>query len=284
MSLYGSFCLYGLDISEALRDEQTDSLRILGKNITKGNESAKDALNHVIDGSPPSTNVGVTRLLGGNGVIARIDACREMLPWEFYDQWDSDYEAIIKNNSIGFSELEKTCLSIWAILEQEIEFTADYWAPKAHWAIRRWSSNFFLHLGALMEDRTAFKSELDEFSGLLDVVANQEPTIETKDKIHNLEKQLERLLNSISNRNSSSTVNLSHSVTLTGDWVKTNLKPKIDTTKRSGGLFLSIGFNKNEFASLNALIYLWLKRCEEGRLDRRCFPSELLTGVNRCPS
>ena len=281
MSLFGSFYPHGLEMSDDIRHGQIDSLRILGEKINTDNGQAKDALNHVICGHSPSTDVGVTRLLGSNGVIAHIDPCREVLPWEFYEQWDSDFDAINEIDSVGFGELEKLCLSIWKTLEQKIEITVDHWTTQMYWAVRRWSSNFLLHLGALVEDRSAYKSELDEFSELLELVAKQkdQPNVETRDKVRRLENQLEKLLDSVSNKDSSGTVDLSNTVTLTGDWVQSNLKPKITTTKTSGCLYLSIGFNENEYASLNALMFLWLKRCEEGKLDRRCFPLELLTGV-----
>ena len=52
-------------------------------------------------------------------------------------------------------------------LEDKIEFMAKHRAPEAHWAIRRWSSNFFLHLGALVEGYSAWADDLDQYAQLL---------------------------------------------------------------------------------------------------------------------
>ena len=168
MCLFGSYCPYGLEASDSLRKKQLAALGMLHETIGDEDSNVKAAVYHVIHCRPPSTDVGITRLLGSSGVIASVDPTGEALPAKFYDYWDSDFKAIPRGNMSGFGAIEEACASIWKKLEQEVEFTADHWAPEAHWAIRRWSSNFFLHLGALVEGRSAWAAELDNFAELLE--------------------------------------------------------------------------------------------------------------------
>jgi hypothetical protein len=77
----------------------------------------------------------------------------------------------------------------------------------------------------------------------------------------------------------SSSVPLSDSVTLAGQWVREKLRPKTVGSEASGSVSLAIQFEGGERAVFAALMYLWLTRRVEGKLDARCFPQELLAGV-----
>lgn len=281
MCLFGSYCPHGLEASDSLRKEQLAALRMLHEAIGDEDSNVKAAIYHVIHGRAPSTDVGVTRLLGSSGVIASVDPAGEALPAEFYECWDSDFEAIPQSNLSGFGAIEEACTLIWRKLEQGIEFAAEHWAPEAHWAIRRWSSNFFLHLGALVDGRSAWAVELDDFAELLELVnlPHGRRTLDEKRKIRDLDKGLEELLDSISGKDAAGTVQLSDTVTLAGDWVRSELKPKTVASEESGSVSLAIEFHGEERAVLGALMYLWLTRRAEGKLDRRCFPLELLVGA-----
>lgn len=281
MCLFASYCPHGFEASDALRKRQLDALQMLVKDIGGEDSETSEAIRHVIDGSSPSTDVGVTRLLGRDGVIANIDPCREALPAEFYDCWDSGFEAIRQRNPIGFGAIEVACASVWGKLEQGIEFTAEHWASEAHWAIHRWSSNYFLHLGALVEGRSAWATELDNFAELLDLM-NRSPdhrTLQDKRKIQRLNKELEGLLDAVGDRRVEGAIQLSDTVTLAGRWVGDKLKPRTVASEESGSVSLAIDFQGGEQAILGAHMYLWLTRRAAGKLDARCFPRKLLVGA-----
>ena len=281
MCLFGSFCPYGLEVSDSIRKEQLYALGQLHEAIGDSSPEVQAAIRHVIHREPPSTDVGVTRLLGSSGAIASIDPTREALPKIFYDFWDSDFEAILQSNLSNFGSIEEECTTIWRKLEQGIEFASEHWAPKAHWAIRRWSSNFLLHFGALIEGYSAWGPELDDFAKLLELVnlPKDQRNLDDKRKIRVLEKELEELLDSIAGKEYAGTVQLSENAFLAGDWVNFKLKPKTDARKESGSVSLSIVFDGKEHSVLSALMYFWLTRRAEGKLDQRCFPLELLAGA-----
>lgn len=281
MCLFTSHCPYGLEASDPLRKRQLEALRVLHDVLKDVDVEATAAVHHVISAHPPSIDVGVTRLLGRDGVIASLDPCREALPGEFYERWDSDYEAIPMDDLMAFGAIEQACVSIWGKLAQGIELAAEHSASEAYRALRRWSSNYLLHLGALVEGRSTWAVELDKFANLLDLVHRPPAlrSLEEKRSIRELDKGIEELLDAVSGQEAAGTVYLSETVRLAGGWVREKLKPRTVSTEESGSVSLAIEFEGGERAILGAPMYLWLTRRAAGRLDARCFPQELLGGA-----
>jgi len=282
MSLFVSCSPLGLETIERLRNRQLDAFHKLKNDIDERNTRTRAAIEHVIVYQPPSTDVGVTRLLGENGIMASLDPCRETLTAEFYDRWDLDFvEAVPTSGSPCLTEIERTCFLIWKELEESLELASDYSVSEAHWALRRWSSNFLLHLGALLEGRSAWAKELDDFATLLGLMAKPlaSRSLEDRRKIRALDANLENILNSSMGNQAPSTIELSAAVTLAGPWVSDNLKPKMVGSKASGSVSLTIEFSEGEQAVFAARMYLWLTRRAEGKLDPRCFPQEILAGI-----
>jgi hypothetical protein len=281
MSLFASYSPYGLEVDNKLLRQQLEAFRGLCEAIGESNPRAHAAIRRVVESHPPSTDVGVTRLLGENGIIASLDPCREALPSEFYDRWDSDFDAVPIGDSPCFTEIELNCLLIWKEMEESLELASDHSVPECYWALRRWSSNFLLHFGALIEGRTAWSEELDMFADLLSLVAKplHERSIDDKRTIRQLDTQLESLLNVATGDQPGSTIPLSEAVTLVGRWVREKMKPKTVASEASGSVSLAIQFEGGERAVFAAPMYLWLTRRAEGKLDARCFPRELISGV-----
>lgn len=280
MCLFASYCPYGLEAPDSLRKRQLKAFKVLHESIKDEDIEAKTAMHHLVSAQLPSTDVGVTRLLGRDGVIASLDPCREALPLEFYERWDSDFEAICKNNSLALSPIEQACILIWKRLEEGVEFAAEH-SVEVYWALRRWSSNYLLHLGALVEGRSAGEVELDNFAELLGLVSRPLGlrTLEEKRKVRDLDKGLEELLDAVACKKVTGTVQLSDTVTLAGRWVSDNLKPRTISSDASGSVSLAIKFEGGERAVLSAHMYLWLTRRAAGKIDPRCFPQELLVGA-----
>lgn len=281
MCLFASHCPYGLEATDSLRKRQLQALRMLHSIIGAEDTEAKVALHHVVSARPPSTDVGVTRLLGRNGVIASLDPCRETLPMEFYERWDSDFEALHQSSQFTFGPIEQACILIWQKLEQGLEFAAEHSANEGHWALRRWASNYLLHLGALVEGRSAWAIELDNFAELLGLVSlpPARRTMDEKRRVRDLDKGIEELLDAVAGKKAEGTVQLSDTVTLAGGWVRDKLRPRTVASEKSGSVSLAIEFEGGERAILAAPMYLWLTRRAAGRLDLRCFPQDLLVGA-----
>jgi hypothetical protein len=281
MNLFSSFSPNGLESNENLRLKQLSAFQEIWKVIDEEKTCTRASLKHVIDNHPPSTDVGVKRLIGEKGTFTVLDPSTDALPPDFYDRWDSDFDAVPTKNQPCFTDLEKTCLTIWKDIEEVLEQTADHSVSEAHRALRRWSSNFLLHFGALMEGHSAWARELDEFSTLLGLMSKRIDKRDINDKIviRNLDEQLGGLLNSSKGNQDSNTVKLSENIILTGQWVNDQLKPNTAGGETAGSISLGIKFRGGEHAEFAALMYLWLTRRSRRNLDDRCFPTDLLAGI-----
>ena len=282
MCLFASHSSHGLEATGVARDQQKNSLRHLLDSMNGKNSKSCAAMKCVVrKANSPSTDVGVTRLLGSKGIIPSLDPCREALPADFYERWDYSDEIASKVGQKLFTQIEKDCVLIWKELEEELELASDHLASGAFWALRRWSSNFLLHYGSLLESRSAWAKELDDFTELLGIVAKSpdKRSPQEKQRLGKLDDQMERILNTITGNKGESVVKLSDAVTLSGKWVRDKLKPEIVSSEQSGSISLSIKFDGGERAVFVAPMYLWLTRRAEGKLDTRCFPQELLLGA-----
>lgn len=282
MSVFASFSSYGLEIDSKFHKRQVEALSLLNALAKDSNHDASEHLEHVLTASPPSTDVGVRRLTGQQGFLAEIDPWCECLPQDFLDEWDGNLAVTAACEHSLFTEIEKRCTQTWSQLEELIESTPSHEAPRCHWALRRWSSNFLVHFGGLLEGRTCWGKELDEFIKVLETIIKDPAhrTTEEKRRIGELNRQLEALLAAGVNEHSGQdAVPLSEAVTLSGRWVADNLRPWIDASRKSGSLSIAVKFQSGEKAALGARAFLWLNKHLHDKLDIRCFPQELLTGV-----
>ena len=279
MCLFASYSPHGLETTEVLRSRQVNSLDSMLDIVDK---NPRVAIEHVtLPGSlPPSTDVGVTRLLGASGILASLDPCREALPTEFYERWDN-YEIALSNGGELFTQIERDCVFIWRELEEGLELAFGHFTSEAHWALHRWSSNFLLHFGALYEGLSAWDKELDEFADLLELVATppKERSLEQRKQIKRLDDGIEKLLNTVTEQRGESVIRLSEAVRLSGRWVDDHLKPSTVSNEESGSVSLAVEFSGAERATFVAPMYLWLTRHVKGKLDTRCIPQELLLGA-----
>jgi len=281
MCLFVSYSPHGLESVAMLQKRQLTALRWLFDTLDSANDKIRTAMEHVVTPRPPSTDVGVTRLLGAAGIMASLDPCRDALPAKFYSRWDADFEAVPNERGSLLTPIEKACIAVWKEMEEFLELASEHSVTEAHWALRRWSSNFLLHFGALVEGRSAWSKELDAFAELLTLVSTspENRTLEQKRSIRDLDAQVQSLLDTVAGRQAENTVQLSEAVTLCGQWVRDKLKPKTVASEESGSVSLAVEFEGGERAVFAASMYLWLTRRADGKLDSRCFPQELLSGA-----
>ena len=287
MCLYASFLHYGLEFEKNWRDVQIQAFKkLIGETVRPDDKSRNELkpLRFVVekDTAAPSINVGVTRFLGQSGIISKLDPCRDALEAGFYEKWDMNAQDMKSfQESSLYTEIEKRCIHVWKVMEE-----ADcFHDTNLHWAIRRWSSNFLLHFGALQEGLTAWSAELDKFSGLWEIlnVEEDERSMEDQYKVVKLKSQLADLIVNISGKQDMS-VMLKDNVILGGKWVTENLRPDIVPREESGSMSLSVAFGssnskKAEMTSFSAQLYVWLEKSKAWNLDLRCFPEDLLFGI-----
>jgi hypothetical protein len=282
MSVFASFSSYGLEVEPNFRERQIEAFSLLNKLARESNIDASRSLEHVVNISPPSIDVGVKRLTGPQGFLVEIDPWSESLSQEFLDKWDGNLSVMSACKHPLFTEIEKRCTQTWNQLEELIESTPSHEASQCYWALRRWSSNFLVHFGGLLEGKTCWGKELDEFIKVLETIVKDQThrTTEEKRYIRDLDMQLEELLAAGVNEHSDKdTIPLSDTVKLSGRWIFDSLRPRIDANWRSGSLSIAVKFEGGEKAALGARAFIWLRKHLHDKLDNRCFPEELLTGV-----
>lgn len=282
MIVFAASSQYGMETSPLVYKRQIEAISMLRKFTGIHGERAGELLDHVLGGSQPSTDVGVGRLTGAHGIFTEIDPWRECLPADFLDAWDGDLAKMADKKNPLFTRIEKSCTKTWAYLEELIEFTPSHEALLCYWALRRWSSNFLIHFGALLEGRTGWAKELDEFITVLETL-EKDPAVrstEEKRRVREFDRQLEKLLaGRTGDQSSYDMVPLSESVILSGGWVADSLRPHIDFTRKTGSPSIAVKFHGGEIAVLSARAFLWLSRHLHRGLEAQCFPRELLTGV-----
>jgi len=280
MSMFYSFSIYGLEFSERLRNSQKQTLKSI-VNVMEKNTDSWQHLNHVSDQDDiPSSDVGVPRLLGPEGVMKEIDAYNEGLDQEFLDNWDSDnFEEYLGKNTKHFTEIEKVCVQTWINIEKCIESSTSLDSPKCYQTLRRWSSNFLLHFGILLEGKTSWADELEDFVHVLAALETKREnrTPEQKKIIRDANSELGKLMTINASGIQSDTIELSETVRLKGAWLE-RLKPEIDNNAVSKGPLINVKFLDTK-TTLSARAFIWQKRHTVLNLDPSCFPKDFFIGM-----
>ncbi len=283
MVLFSSHVPFGMDRSEQIREYQTDAIQTIIEKLPDHLPTSLAPLRNVLSGEQPSTDVGVGRLLALDGVLAELDPSGDSLPSDFLESWEADIPNQEGEQARFFSEIEERCLSIWREVESAIEILPSHEASDLYWPMRRWTSSFTLYHGALVQGKSAWSHQLDEFIHLLEVtmLAIWERTSADKRALSELSDKLEMLMRLESEHTEQLAVELSDTVLLTGNWVVQNLDPQMSPSNGSESLTLSIQFGdgKDEESTLAASTFAWLSKSVEAGLDRRCFPPRLLSGI-----
>lgn len=282
MCLFAAQSPRGLDCSDQIRARQLAALRLLNEKMSVDPKSAKAAqlLDPVLKDPPPSSDVGIMRLLGRDGAFQRLDATNGPLPSRFFDDWDGNYERISGLRGPLVAGIDLACLDAWKSFEEFVEGLATPDAEALYWSIRRWSSQFTLHLGALVEGLVLEANDLDEFTELLELLWKDRSrrSFEDNKRLSQLQSEITALLNRSGLDESKRVTMVSENVGIAGTWVDEKMKPVVRASGASGSLTIEVGFGKSPSATaLAAPMFLWLRQRARGTMDPRCIPVDLLS-------
>ena len=281
---------YGLEKNSVLYEKQKEALKLIP---LASSDVDEDVLKYVTSAPHPSISLGLKRFTDKNGILSEIAPNNEGLPREFTSMWDSEeydpekIEAIIEDL---FTEIERDCIEYWKVLSERISNNNSDDPAEQYWALRRWSSNFLLSLGALYEGRTRWQEKLDEYLRVLTIVLKEksERNSEERGVVIQSEEYLNDLLKAITNN--AAVVELSDNVRISGEWIKNAIKIKIQGPK-SENLSIALVFgSKNTSSSrgnrvdyeagmLDAMTYIWSKAHTEESLNKNCIPMDTLISI-----
>ena len=286
MSLYASTSPRGLDCSTEVYRRQHKALQDLQTLLRTENRECK-ALSATLTKPHPSTDVGVKRLFEADGVFSRLNITNGPYSPEFSDRWDSSYTQERKSNSALVTELEIKCTEVWNSLEDAAEALNPHLAPEVYWSLRRWSSQFTLHCGALAETKLFTKTDtvehnplahIDQFCRLIELLA--EPDSHGHEK-HSLRLELKKMIREALNQTDDtiggeSAIRLMHNITVNGRWFQRHIDINPEQSPASGSLTVAVYFNEKEYTTLTAPMYLWLKQRLLGTMVKECIPTAML--------
>jgi hypothetical protein len=280
MCLFSSPYPSGLEANPVLRLAQTDALSALAKELAT-NAPCRKALECALQDKRPSTDVGISRLLGIDGVFTRLDAINGPLSSQFFDRWDGNYDFIASSKDAFICQLDRKCATFWSELENQIENMPTAFAPETYWAVRRWSSQYTLHLGAYIAGKVSSGEELDDFAELLELLwkDSKERSPDEKVRLKKLKQMIETLLErQTGDLTAVAGISISKNVRVAGQWVARSLVPNVEKSPASGSLTIAIHFGTaRHHATLAAPTYLWLRLRAKGIMDQRCLSDDLVS-------
>lgn len=270
--LFFAYSPYGLERDADRCSEQKKWLSEIREKNLENNSTSQKALAHVVAEDTLSTDVGLTRLLDRNGVFSELDPMRSPLPQKFLDTWDIPSELLKAADSNVVSTLEHKCFEIWASIEKSVDEALDI-VDKIR-PLRRWITAYTFRMGAFASNQFRFSEQLDELLEILDLPEGSE-SFDDQVKVERFEEELQDLLQG----DQSTSLQISDSVEIEGDWILEHVKPKLQQTSDSTHLGLTIRFGKGEAGNeltLDTPVFLWLQLLRQHNLSLVSFPTSLL--------
>src|SRR5262249_48895350 len=114
-----------------------------------------------------SSDVGVERLIGAQGILRTIDPFSDMQSGSFHEQWDDGEQAFLGSDPWN-SDLERECARVWGLMNETAEGKREGLNGAYRW-LSRWITSFSHRAGALVELALPFTSEVEELTRILEL-------------------------------------------------------------------------------------------------------------------
>ena len=244
------------------------------QNIEKA--SAVRHLTHVL-GEPGeasgqiSTDIGLGHLLGYRGVLNKLDPLRARLGEDFFGRWHPLRFALEESLHSGLEEKMKAS---WNTMYRQIEDSTIEAAPMLG-SLSRWCTAFTVRIGGLSECWFNMHESLSALRGLHSGDQKQ-----SRRRIRSLEKQLPAILSNVDDDRLC--ISLSEHIELTGHWVSSKLRPRLETDFQQAPFGLLVKFGDDEQRpqqSIPAEVFYWLDQRAKNGLSVHSFPRHLLETV-----
>lgn len=272
MTLFSAYAPFGLEpFARDRHDQQQTLLELAG--LATGDQAGecRRALAEVAEPEPSiSSDVGVSRLVGSDGLFRLIDCMADVQQGSFYERWDDSARSPFEQPPGLFSDLEARAFGIWITLQDAAEARSGVAGGSFFW-LSRWITAFTHRAGALLSENFTYAEEI---GSLVKILALEDPPDDDGFAlVEQIESDLWGMLHSKGDG-----AQITPIVRLKGEWVNAKLKPRIDLPKATDekSIVLNLSFNKNTQVPLSALAFVWLKRRSARAMADASFPHHFL--------
>ena len=287
--LFGATRPHGLEGAashDPTRREQISALRVID-GLLSSTSPVRQALAAVTRSVELSTDVGVERLLGLDGVIPALDPSiepRHVVELDEFVAMATSVPSVDEPGSecsfLGMRAIEERCLLAWEEMFDAIAAAGDpatgqdlyFWA-------RRWQTTCLAWIAAVTRGLTALQPELDEYLGFFKTSGGRAERLAT---MKQLDEVLEKLLAPREQNGGRDVhVELATSLWLTGRWAELELRPHLqhDGARDSNTLFVKM--SKSHLFVVSAETFSWLSRKHELNLSDLSFNPDVLESLRR---
>ena len=271
MALFSAYSPSGLEAQENIRVTQTTFLKEILREALVSNVPfpINGFMSPVLDSSGDdfvSSDVGIQRLLGSRKIMNILDVNNGPITSEFLNAWSIGSSRFPELSGHLYSKLEENINELFLQISSYIESSPALGSKHFFW-LSRWYSSFSFRLGSLATNNFMLGNEINQLSRVIDANINLEDS-EILQGIQEIEATLNKLL-----LGENAGVKISEYGRLKGQWVASNLRPKInpDTTKNTLGVPVEFGKEKDV---LNAEGFAWLLRKVSCNMSFKSFPMQ----------
>jgi len=271
MILFSAYSPSGLETQEGIRELQVSFLSEILRDIAaSNNESPTSALMRPIlqdkGDEFASSDVGIQRLLGNKNIMSILDVNNGPISSEFLNIF-SIGSARPSELSIGlYSELEEKINKLFLDISMHIESSQVLGSKHFFW-LSRWYSSFSFRMGSLATSNFMLGHEIKQLAEVIDSGMNLE-NADVLRGIQEIELTLNKLL-----LGDNSGVKISEYGRLKGQWVSSNLRPRINPNIASNTLGVPVEFGKEKDV-LSAEGFAWLLRKVNCNMAFKSFPMQ----------
>lgn len=272
MILFSAYTAYGLEEHPEDARAQKEGISYLGQLVPERAATlCSEALGPVLASKASlSSDVGVERLLGKQGIFRSIDPFSDISAQRSHDRWDNEAKPPLAFLGEHATALEHKCAEVWTALRDAAETRGDH-CHAPFWKLQRWITSFTYRAGALFDREVAFCEEIDQLFKILSVSETaEEGDLRLTLKV---QEELRRMLHA-----DGAGTAISPFGRLKGEWADSNLKAEIDIKANANGqsVALPLKIGPNTSVPLSALAFAWLKRRIDRRMSDACYPIEYL--------
>ena len=267
MTIFRAYSPQGLKVSVKEKEKQIKLLLVNKNNLEELSQNALKGLRS----EKIASETGLSRFLSYSGVFAQLDPVKENQGKPLERRWNvtCSNTSLIEDN-LFISDLEKICFKIWADIENNIEKIGKKEIEHNYYRqLRRWITSVTYRLGFLSEGKILFEEELKDYEKIVSLKTDSD-----NDDLLDLKVELQQSLKAFVFGGNNPSIRLTNSLTVSGDSITSQLKPKIIPDENSASTRMTVKIGKG-IIEISPQTYVWLNRISTTGLSPVTVPPEV---------